>query len=180
MIMPPLVRKSALILHVTCSVGWFGAVATFLALAVVGLTSQDVQLVGAVYVAMDVITTLVIVPLSLASLLTGLIQSLGTRWGLFQHYWVVAKLLITVVSVIILLTHTEGIRYMAGVAAAIPLASDDFPRLRFQLAVSAGAALLALLLTTILSVYRPRGLTPYGRRKQQGARTEAPDGDIAI
>ena len=38
------------------------------------------------YLAMDLIGWFVIVPLSLASLLTGLVQALGTTWGLFRHY----------------------------------------------------------------------------------------------
>jgi hypothetical protein len=179
MMMPPLVRKLALIMHVTCSVGWIGAVTAFLALAIVGLTSQDALVVQAAYVAMDLITSLVIVPLSLASLVTGLIQSLGTPWGLFRNYWVVAKLVITIPSTIILLTHTQGIRYMAIAASAMPLSSSDFPRLRMQLVVTAGAAIAALLVTTALSVYKPRGLTPYGWRKQREQRLASPDLDAA-
>lgn len=179
MIMPPLVRKLALILHVTSSVGWLGAVAAFLALAVVGLISQDGLVVQAAYIAMDVITSFVIVPLSLASLVTGLVQSLGTPWGLFRHYWVLAKLVITIPSTLILLTHTQAIRYMAIAASAMPLSSSDFPRLRVQLVVTAGAAIAALLVTTVLSVYKPRGLTPYGWRKQREQRLPSPDLDAA-
>ena len=86
MIMSPGIRKLALTTHVTCSIGWLGAVATFLALAIVCLTSQEDVVVRSAYVAMDQTTSLVIVPLSLASTVTGLLQSLGTTWGLFRHY----------------------------------------------------------------------------------------------
>ena len=55
-LMPPGLRKVALTAHVTSSIGWFGAVAGFLALALVGLTSQDAQLVRAAYLAMELIT----------------------------------------------------------------------------------------------------------------------------
>lgn len=91
--MTPGARKFALTAPVTASVGWLGAVAGFLALAIAGLTSQDPQRVRAAYLAMDMIGWFVIVPLSLASLVTGVIQSLGTTWGLFRHYWVLFKLL---------------------------------------------------------------------------------------
>ena len=37
-------------------------------------------------------------------------------------------------------------------------------RLQVQMVVAAGAALLALLVATILAVYKPRGMTPYGQR----------------
>ena len=96
--MTPRLRKFALTAHVVSSVGWLGAVAAFLALAVAGLTSRDAQVVRAAYLAMDLIARLVIVPAALASLLTGFVQSLGTPWGLFRHYWVLAKLLITVLA----------------------------------------------------------------------------------
>jgi len=117
------------------------------------------------------ITWFVIVPLSLASLLTGLVQSLGTTWGLSRHYWVLAKLLLTVLATAVLLLHTQPISYVARVAAETTLSSADLRRLRIQLVADAGAALLVLLVTTTLSVYKPRGMTPYGRRKQHEQRT---------
>lgn len=76
----------------TCSVGALGAVAAFLALAVAGLGGNDAPVVRAAYLGMDLTARFVIVPLVLASLVTGLIQALITPWGLFRHYWVLAKL----------------------------------------------------------------------------------------
>ena len=167
MTMTPWWRKFALIAHVTASLGWFGAVAGFLALAVVGLTSPDVQVVRGAYLSMGVLTSIVIVPFCLASLLTGLIQSLGTPWGLFRHYWVVAKLVLTVLSTLILMLHTQPIYYLASVAAERSLGSADLRELRIQLLVDASAALVVLIVATVLAVYKPRGKTRYGRRKEQ-------------
>jgi hypothetical protein len=175
--MPPLLRRLALTLHVVCSVGWLGAVGAFLALALIGLISQDDPVVRAAYVAMDLTTSLVIVPLSLAATATGLVQSLGTPWGLFRHYWVLAKLVITIPSTVILLTHTRAIQYMALAAAEFPIAPGDLRELRIQLAVTAAAAIIALLVTTGLSVLKPRGLTPYGWRKQREGRALEPELD---
>src|SRR5713226_2624989 len=114
--MTPGLRKFALASHVTSSVGWLGAVAGFLALAVAGLSNQNAETVRAAYIAMHLTTWFVIVPLSLAALLTGLVQSLGTTWGLFRHYWIVTKLLLTVLATIILLVHTQPIDRVAAVA----------------------------------------------------------------
>jgi putative copper export protein len=163
--MTPGVRKFALTAHVTASVGWFGAVAAFLALAIAGLTSEDPQKVRAAYLSMELTGWCVIVPLSLASLITGLIQSLGTVWGLFRHYWIVIKLLINVFASILLLVHMSPTTYLAGVAATAALSATDYQRLRIQLVADAGAAVAILLVATVLSVYKPRGLTAYGRRK---------------
>jgi hypothetical protein len=169
--MTPRVRKLALTTHVTSSVGWLGAVAAFLALAIAGLNSQDEQMVRAAYLAMHMTTWFVIVPLSFAALLTGLVQSLGTSWGLFRHHWVVAKLTLTVLATIILLVHTQPIGRVAAVAAGTMLSSTDLRQLRIQLVADAGAALMALLVATALSVYKPWGLTSYGRRHEVAARS---------
>jgi hypothetical protein len=107
MAMTPRLRKFALTAHVTSSVGWLGAVAGFLALAIAGLISPDGQLVRAAYLAMKLTAWYIIVPLSLASLLTGLVQSLGTKWGLFRHYWILAKLLINILATTGLLVHMQ-------------------------------------------------------------------------
>lgn len=168
--MAPRLRQFALTAHVTASVGWLGAVASFLALAVAGLNGQDPQVVRAAYLAMELTGWTVIVPLSAASLLTGLVQSLGAPWGLFRHYWVVVKLLLTVVGTAVLLVHMRPVSYVAGVVARTTLSGSDLHGLRVQLVVDAGAALVVLLTATALSVYKPRGLTRYGQRRRGEAR----------
>jgi hypothetical protein len=169
MMMTPGVRKFALTTHVTSSVGWVGSVAAFLALAVAGVISLEAQTVRAAYLAMPVTTWFVIVPFCLAALVTGLVQSWSTTWGLFRHYWVVTKLVLTVLATIILLLHTQSIDRMAVIAAETTLSSTDFHQLRLQLVGDAAAAIFVLFITTTLSIYKPWGLTPYGLRKQYGA-----------
>ena len=172
MAMTPSVRKLALTAHVTSSVGWLGAVGGFLALAIAGLVHQDADTTRAAYIAMDLTAWLVIVPLSLASLPTGLVMSLGTEWGLFRHYWVVAKFVITIVATAILLVHLQPIGHMADVVRATTLARGELAGLRIQLVADAGAALVALLLATLLSDYKPRGMTAYGRKWQYELRND--------
>jgi hypothetical protein len=157
-------RKLALTTHVTSSVGWFGAVASFLVLAIVGVTSQNAQTVRMAYIAMELVTWGVIVPFSLAALLTGILQSLGTTWGVFRYYWILAKLALTLLATIILLAHTQPIGRVATLAAERVLSSADLHQLRIQLIADAGAAMVALLVATTLSVYKPWGLTSYGRQ----------------
>ena len=161
----PYLRKLVLTAHVTSSVGWLGGVASFLALALVGLTSQDAQIVRAAYIAMELIAWFVIVPLSFASPLTGIVQSLGTTWGLFRHYWVLIKFLITIPSTIALVLHMQPISRLARAATETTLSSTDLGELRVRLVGDAGAAVIVLLLATTLSVYKPQGLTRYGARK---------------
>lgn len=161
--MSPGLRKLALTAHVTSSVGWLGAVIGFLALAIAGLTSADAQLVRASYVAMEVTGWFVIVPLCLASLPTGLIMSLGTEWGLLRHWWVVAKLGITLLATLLLLVHMQPVGHLAAAVAETTLRNGELAGLRLQLVADAGAAVVALVIATALSIYKPRGLTVHGR-----------------
>lgn len=163
-------RKLILTAHITFAVSWLGTVAGFLALAIVGITSPDAQRVRAVYLSMEMLTHFVIVPLSFAPLVTGPILSLGTPWGLFRHYWIIAKLVITALSTIILLIHIQPISYLSDEAARGILSSADLG-LQIQMVVASAAALIALLVANILAVYKPKGMTSYGWRKQYEERT---------
>jgi hypothetical protein len=163
--MSPRVRKIALSAHVTFSVGWIGAVAVFLVLALAGLNGEDFETVRAAYVSMELTGWFVIVPLALASLLTGLVQSLGTAWGLFRHYWVLVKFVITVLATVVLLVHMRPIGHMADAVRRATLADGELGGLRIQLVADAGAALAVLLVAVVLSVFKPQGTTRYGRRR---------------
>jgi hypothetical protein len=167
MTMSPRLRKLALTAHVVCSVGWLGAVAGTLALGVAGLTSQDPQMVRAAYLAMESTGWSVLIPLSLTSLLTGLIQSLGTKWGLLRHYWILMKLLINVLATAVLLLYMQTLSVLADIASS----GADLSVLRSPSPVlHAAAAMLLLLAAATLSVYKPRGMTRYGWRKQHEQR----------
>jgi len=168
MTMTPGLRKFALSVHITSSVGWIGAVVAYLALAVVTRTSQDAQVVRSVFLALDLITRFVLVPLALTSLLTGLVMSLGTKWGLFKHYWVLIPLVLTIFATVVLLTRLEPISLLAGIAAEAD--SADLLALEADLLHPVGG-LLVLLVIQVMNVYKPRGLTPYGWRNQQEQRT---------
>jgi membrane-bound metal-dependent hydrolase YbcI (DUF457 family) len=171
MIMTPRLRKFTLIAHLTVSVGWIGAVIAYLALVGAAMTSPDSQTLRAAWIAMELIGWYVIVPLALAALLTGLVMALGTKWGLFQHYWVLISLVLTILATAVLLEHMQIVSYFAGVAAATPSASvGGLP----GEVVHAGIGLLVLLVIQVLNVYKPRGMTPYGQRKQHEQRRSRP------
>jgi hypothetical protein len=171
MTMAPGMRKGALVAHVGSSVGWLGAIATSLVIAVAGLADADGHMVRAAYLSLQVIGRYALVPLSLASLVTGLIQSLGTPWGLLRHYWVVTKLLMNIFATGLLLLYMQTLSYLADLARAVT-STADLDRLRDPSPVVHAAAAVALLLVAlVLSIYKPRGMTAYGRRKQHRLRT---------
>jgi hypothetical protein len=160
----PALRRFTFATHVTSSVGWVGAVLVFLALAVIGLTSEDERTVRGTYLVMAPAAWFVLVPLAHAALVSGIALSLGTPWGLIRHYWVALKLVITVFSTVILVIYMGTFQQMAGVAAdpavELGLVRNPSPVLHATL------ALMLLLAATALAIYKPFGMTPYGARQQ--------------
>jgi hypothetical protein len=132
------------------------------------LTSEDPETVRGAYLVMEPAAWYVLLPLAVTSLVTGLVQSLGTTWGLFRHYWVVFKLLINLLSTLVLLVYMETFASMARVAAD-PSADLSVVRNASPL-VHAALALLLLVVATALAIYKPRGMTPYGQRKSRERR----------
>ena len=159
--------NTTLTAHVTASVGWVGALAVFLVHALASLISQDAQMVRAASLAMGLTAWFVILPLSLASFATGIVQALGTSLGLFRHYWILFKLLLTAVATIVLLLKLGSISSLTDLAAGMTLSSTDLVGLRTSLMVHAAGGLLVLLTATALAIYKPSGMTRYGIRKHR-------------
>ena len=168
MTMGPGLRKLVLTIHLTFSVGWIGAVVAYLVLGVSAVGSRDAQTVRGAWIAMELIGWSAIVPLAVGSVLTGLVMALATAWGLFQHYWVLITLGLTLFSVGILLLHLPTVSALASAARVADAAT--LRSLGGDL-LHPSAGLLVLLVITVLNVYKPRGLTPYGWRKQREARS---------
>jgi hypothetical protein len=174
MIMSSRGRKLALVLHVGSSVGWLGAVVASLLLAVVALVVGDVQVIRAVYVVLEPMGWYVLIPFSVASLVTGLVQSLGTTWGLLRHYWVLVKLLMNLFATAVLLLYMQTLGYLAD-AVRGATTSGEVLGLRSPSPVAHGVgAVVLLVVALVLSVYKPRGLTAYGQRRQPQRVRSAP------
>jgi len=171
MTMTPALRKLALTAHVVSSVGWLGAVAAYLALAIAALSSAQPQIVRAAYLAMEPIAWAALIPLALASLLTGVVQALGTKWGLLRHWWVVMKLALTVFATFILLLHTPT---TVGPLARLAEANRADPGALPGEVLHARGGLLVLLAAAVLAIYKPPGMTQYGRRKLERRAVPAP------
>src|SRR5215203_512429 len=168
--LPLELRRATLAAHIVCSVGWLGAAAAYLALGVAAGVSRDVLVVRAAWIGMELTGWFVIVPLACLAFLTGLVLSLGTPWGLFKHYWVVIALVLTTLSLAVLLLHMPSVSALAALArtaddAAVSRLGGDVLHPAF--------GILVLLVVTVLNVHKPRGLTPYGQRKQ----TKEPKGN---
>lgn len=174
--MTPRSRKVLLTLHIICSVGWFGAVAAFLALSVVGMSSLNPDLVRGVYLSMDLISRFVVIPLSLAALTTGLTQALASPWGLLRYYWIALKFGLALFAAFALIVHQLAVvSVMAQRVTSSPataLFGPDLASLKFELVRAPALALVVLLSIATLAVFKPWGLTPFGQRTSQQSRTQ--------
>lgn len=175
--MSPGLRKLALACHLVVAIGWIGAVLAYLALATAAEVSDSPETVRAAWIAMELTGWYVILPLAVASLLTGLIMAIGTRWGLFRHYWVVFSLVLTSLATAVLVVHMPTVSSQADAArGADPaqlasLGSDlEHPLI----------GLFVLLAVLILNIYKPLGVTRYGQRhrtERRALRSEQPPAD---
>jgi hypothetical protein len=153
-------RKLGLAIHVNASVGWIGAVAAFAVVAFAGGASASADGGRAAAGAMDIIGWYAIVPLAAVSIASGVVQSLGTSWGLVRHYWIVVKLAATAAATVLLLVHMRLVDRLAAGAAGDPM----LVALRHQLQFDAAAGFAVLVAISIFSFYKPRGITPFAVR----------------
>ncbi|MDV5145534.1 DUF2269 domain-containing protein [Streptomyces sp. SBC-4] len=163
-------RKAVLTLHVTVAVGWVGVEIAQLLLGLVGLTTDDPEVVRATRVVMEILGLELTVGIAWMTLLTGLLLAMATQWGLLKHYWIATKLVLTVALMLdghFLLQH--WLREQADVGTA----SES---LGLQLVISMSVALVLLVAATALSVHKPWGRTRRGRRPARNGPTRSTDG----
>jgi uncharacterized membrane protein len=175
--MGPRIRKTVLVVHVLASVGWFGAVAAFIALAVAGLGGGDAEGVAGVYAAAQVITWYVILPLGILSFISGIVQGLGTQWGLVRYWWVFIKLVLTTGALALLVVHIQVVdRAASHIGTGAMAGMSGLDEVRLQLVVDSAGAVAVLVITTLLSVVKPRGRTPFrtGERELNSPRVGLP------
>lgn len=161
MTLPRSLSRFVLTVHIVTSVGWLGAVLAYVALDITATVGEDIASVRAAYFGMDLTIRYIIVPLAIASVLIGTANALTSSWGLFRHYWVLVKLLLTIFATVILLLEVQNVSYMAELASTIA----DPRSLPGSLLHSIGG-LVILITVAVLSVYKPKGLTPHGWRQQ--------------
>lgn len=143
----PALRRSVLTVHIIASVGLLGDCAALVAINVRAATTSDPELAASAYELLTMFSVVFGIPLSFASLVTGVTLGLGSKWGVVRYGWVAAKLAL-IVSVI-------GVgAFVLGPATAAMAAGDGGYE-----AVLIGASaydVLALMVATGLSVFKPR------------------------
>jgi hypothetical protein len=163
-------RKLVLTLHVGSSVGWLGAAIAMTVLLVAGLVTGNPALRHSAFTFMHVYDLAVMIPLGYLALITGVLLSVGTNWGLLKHWWIVVKLVLTVAVLVFAGVFTSG-WVLEAVARTAEDPMADLGTLAVQLVANVVAFNVVFWTNTTVSVFKPWGLTPRGQHKlaQQAA-----------
>jgi hypothetical protein len=155
----PRPRKALLAFHLLFSCGWVGMLLGYLALGLAAAFSSDPQTMRAAWIAMELTGWFVLIPLAVCSLVSGTLLALGTRWGLFRHYWVIFALALTLAATTVLIVHMPSVSDTAARARSATQA--DLQTLGGDL-IHPIAGLAVLMTVLFLNVYKPQGVTPHG------------------
>jgi hypothetical protein len=163
----PPVYKVMLAAHIIASGAWLGVVLAKVILELAAITAAAPEIAGALYLAIGAVNT-AFPPLAIATMVSGVILSLGTKWGLLQHYWVATKLVLTVGVIATAVQLGSRITRPAHATLAREAVGDgailEFLTAPETLLLSLSLAhVLMLGLATVVSIYKPWGRTGIGR-----------------
>ncbi|MEV5695298.1 hypothetical protein [Micromonospora globbae] len=161
-------RKVWLTLHVGIGVGWLGVATGMLALAIIGATADTHETQHGAYLMLHRFDLLLAIPSAFLSIITGVVVSLGTPWGLLRHWWVLAKLAIALALPLLASFEGPWIEELEARSADGVIETGTT-----GLLLTGAMGLFAALLWTavILSVFKPGGRTRWGRPKGEPRRT---------
>ena len=147
-------RRLVLTLHVVTSVAYVGVMALVAWLAFQAARAPDPDVAMGMYRSARTVLP-VVHATALSALASGILISLGTVWGLVRHWWVVAKLALTILLAV---TGFVVVRRALGEALALqePMAG---------LVGSSTAHVVVAVTATVLSIYKPWGRV--GRRTDE-------------
>ena len=152
-------RQWLLLGRVICSLGWMGAGAANLVLAITALGNNDGGLRSSCYQLINIVDFALVFPLAFSALASGVVISLATKWRLLRHWWVLVKLLLTV-AVIVFSTLGVGVwveQSMATTTGSMPTSSP----VALELVVGASANIAAFRFMTWASIAKRWPKTPW-------------------
>jgi hypothetical protein len=171
--MPPTVRKTVVVLHVIMSVGWLGVTFADVTLVATAIVSDTTVVREAMFRALGVIADVLLIPISWGSFLTGLLVSLGTKWGLVRHKWVLTKFCLTTVALALTtFSLVPGLKELRDQVVATP-AGQAYPlHSRDVVSLLVAGVVSTSIYTTcvILSTFKPWGRTRWGKTTVAGKR----------
>ena len=158
----PVKKKQAIIIiHVLSLVCWLGGALVMLLLGMYMLKAENGDQLYYTLENMHSVDAVFIRYTALVALLSGIALSVWTNWGLFKYYWIVIKLVLTVLLIVF------GIVYMgdwlsqivrtADQARLLALSDAAFLNTSYSLIGGALANIISLVFMTAISYFKPFG-----------------------
>jgi hypothetical protein len=155
-------RNWLLSLHIAASGLWFGTAVCSVALALsIPMLVPDAP--HGIHLARNIMGEYIIAPAAVFAVITGVLLCSFTNWGFFKHYWVIAKQIVTLISIVLgsmwLSPMTEKMTAISATGGSQVLQNSDY--LALQNTAILGGTFQALVLLTIIIVSTVK---PWGKR----------------
>jgi len=154
-------RRVWLTLHIGVSAGWLGVALTMTALAITGVVTDSHSVRHGAYELLHIVDLAAAIPSMALSIITGLVVSLGTKWGLVKHWWVLVKFGISLTIPVIAGTLESSLADELAIRTADPAGQPGGVGIALTVCLASFTA--ALWIATILSVVKPWDRTRWGR-----------------
>lgn len=153
-------------IHLFFICAWLGAGLSVLVLGLIQGNFTNGDEIYAVNAASTFIDEYLIIPSAVATLVTGIVYSIFTRWGFFKHKWITFKYIVVVAQILFgalflgswsnTVTEIVDIERGAALQNSVYLHSSE-------MLLYWGAAQMTLLVVVIfISIYKP-----WGKRKEK-------------
>ncbi|MEJ3745689.1 hypothetical protein WEI85_20650 [Actinomycetes bacterium KLBMP 9797] len=149
-------RKALLLTHIVGAALWFGVDSALGILVITALVTDDAQTAGTALQAVRLFAIWPMFGASLVTLATGIVLSVGSKYGLLRYWWVAVKLAVNVLmSTLIVIGLRPGVDAAAEAGRQL-VAGDVTATPPSDLLYPVFVAPTLLLIAFLLSVVKPR------------------------
>lgn len=162
-------RRAVLLLHLLAAMSWIGVDLAMGALSYIGLTTDDPERMATAYTAIGMFAVPLLLVLGALTVTTGVTLAVGMHYGLTRQWWVLAKLVISLVLATLVLVALRPVLDEAAQQSAVvdPTLADRLRQVRFDLIFPPIVSTAALVFAAWLGVYKPWGRTPFAKPRRR-------------
>lgn len=155
-------KKSILVsIHVLSVASWIGGTLGMLLLAGYLQNAANGEQLFYSLASMEIIDENLLKYPALLTLITGIMLSSWTQWGLAKHYWVVIKLVLTILTILIgiffLNKWTAGLVVTVEEMGFAALQHSPFQSKWLSIMITSSFNLFCLVLMTFITYFKPFG-----------------------
>jgi hypothetical protein len=160
-------RQALVAFHAVTSAAWLGVAVMFVALSGLALSAANVRDAQTIYETMAFFDQTMLPMATMAATTSGFALGVTTQWGIVRHWWVLIKVVLSfaVLGIAFGFLH-DALERAAAEAADLAAVGGAVADVTSSGQVVLGGFMLALVSLVgamLLSLYKPRGMTPWAR-----------------